>query len=287
MNESLKTNYIQFLNWLEEADCVLIGAGSGLSTADGHTYSGERFTSFFSEYIERYGLRDMYSGGFYPFPSLEEKWGYWSKQIYLNRYRDGAGEVYRSLLKLIQDKDYFVLTTNVDHCFQRAGFNKERMFYTQGDYGLWQCSVPCHTKTYDNEEIVLQMVERQKDCRIPSDLTPYCPICGKPMDMNLRKDHTFVEDEGWYAANRRYTDFLRKHNSDEILFLELGVGYNTPGIIKYPFWQMTAANANAHLVTVDAGRAFVPDDLLEQSMVFQCDIKEFLSDVIELRKLNT
>ena len=189
---------------LDTADAVVIGAGSGLSTSAGFTYTGERFQKYFGDFIAKYGFRDMYSGGFYPFDSLEEHWAYWSRYIYINRYLDAPKPVYQELLKLVQGKDYFVLTTNVDHCFQKAGFDKPRLFYTQGDYGLWQCSRPCHQKTYDNETIVKKMVAEQKDRKISSELIPCCPVCGAPMSMNLRTDDTFVEDAGWHAAARRF-----------------------------------------------------------------------------------
>ena len=204
---------------LETADAVLIGAGAGLSASAGFTYSGERFHRYFSDFEAKYGFHDMYSGGFYPFGSLEEHWAYWSRYIYINRYLDAPKPVYHDLLKLVQNKDYFVLTTNVDHCFQKAGFDKRRLFYTQGDYGLWQCSRPCRQRTYDNEAVVRQMVAGQKNMRVPSELVPHCPVCGAPMCMNLRADGTFVEDAGWHAAARRYAHFLRRHEGRHVLYL--------------------------------------------------------------------
>ena len=206
----------------------MIGAGAGLSASAGFTYTGERFEKFFGDFIEKYGLSDMYSGGFYPFETLEEHWAYWSRYIYINRYMDAPKPIYNELLRLVDGKDYFVLTTNVDHCFQKAGFDKSRLFYTQGDYGLWQCSKPCHQKTYHNETVVRKMLDKQENRKIPGKLVPYCPVCGAPMAMNLRTDMTFVEDEGWHNAARRYEDFLRRHTGLHILFLELGVGSNTP-----------------------------------------------------------
>ena len=217
---------------LQDCDAVVIGAGAGLSTAAGFTYTGERFEKYFSDFAAKYGIQDMYSGGFFPFATPEEHWAYWSRYIYINRYMDAPKPVYDAILKLVQDKDYFVITTNVDHCFQKAGFDKKRLFYTQGDYGLFQCSEPCCQETFDNEAVILEMVKRQEDMKIPSELLPVCPHCGKPMTMNLRSDDTFVEDEGWHQAAGRYVQFLRTRRKQKILFLELGVGYNTPGVLK-------------------------------------------------------
>ena len=241
---------------LQDCDAVVIGAGAGLSTAAGFTYTGERFEKYFSDFAAKYGIQDMYSGGFYPFATPEEHWAYWSRYIFINRYMDAPKPVYDDLLKLVRDKDFFVITTNVDHCFQKAGFDKNRLFYTQGDYGLFQCSEPCCQETFDNEAVIREMVKRQKDMKIPSELLPVCPHCGKPMTMNLRSDDTFVEDEGWHRAAERYEDFLRTRTGGKILFLELGVGYNTPVIIKYPFWQMTAKNPEATYACINQVRQF-------------------------------
>ena len=236
---------------LRDCDAVVVGAGAGLSTSAGFVYTGERFEKNFSDFAEKYGFRDMYSGGFYPYATLEEHWAYWSRYIYINRYMDAPKPIYDDLLKLVADKDYFVITTNVDHCFQKAGFEKKRLFYTQGDYGLFQCSEPCCQETFDNEAVVREMVARQENMKIPSELLPVCPHCGKPMTMNLRSDDAFVEDEGWHRAAARYENFLRTHAGQKILFLELGVGYNTPVIIKYPFWRMTAKNPNAFYACIN------------------------------------
>ena len=262
---------------IAEADAVVIGAGAGLSTAAGFTYSGERFERYFSDFAEKYGIRDMYSGGFYPFPTSEAFWAYWSRYIFVNRYMDAPKPVYDDLLKLVANKDYFVITTNVDHCFQKAGFDKKRLFYTQGDYGLFQCSEPCRPETFDNEAVVREMVARQKEMRVPSELLPRCPHCGRPMTMNLRCDGRFAEDEGWHAAAERYEAFLRTRAGQKLLFWELGVGYNTPAIIKYPFWRMTAANPNAAYACVNLGEADAPSDMREQSICIDGDIGEILS----------
>lgn len=257
---------------IKTADAILIGAGAGLSTSAGLTYSGERFEKNFADFREKYGITDMYSGGFYPYGSLEEYWAWWSRHIYVNRYDLPAGKPYSALLELVKDKDYFVLTTNVDHQFQLAGFDKKRLFYTQGDYGLWQCSKACHNKTYDNEAQVREMVTKQKDMKIPTELIPKCPVCGAPMTMNLRCDDTFVQDEGWYSAAERYESFIRRHNGLHILFLELGVGMNTPGIIKYPFWQMTAKNPKAVYACVNRGEAYCPQEIRNQAVCIDGDI---------------
>ena len=265
---------------LDTADAVVIGAGSGLSISAGFTYTGKRFQKYFGDFIAKYGFRDMYSGGFYPFDSLEEHWAYWSRYIYINRYLDAPKPVYQELLKLVQGKDYFVLTTNVDHCFQKVGFDKQRLFYTQGYYGLWQRSRPCHQKTYDNETIVKKMVAEQKDCKVPAELVPRCPVCGAPMSMNLRADNTFVQDDGWYQAAQRYEWFLRSRKELRVVFLELGVGYNTPGIIKYPFWQMTAANPRATYVCVNYQDALCPREIEQQSLCIQGDIHQVLEQLV-------
>ena len=252
---------------LDEADAIIVGAGSGLSTAAGYTYSGERFERLFGDFAARYGFSDMYAGGFYPYDSLEEYWAFWSRYVMSNRYEPTPKPVYERLLALVRGRDYFVITTNVDHCFQRAGFDKQRLFYTQGDYGLFQCSRPCCQQTWDNEQAIRAMVERQKDLRIPSELVPHCPNCGAPMTMNLRCDDTFVEDEGWHRAASRYNDFLRRHEGMRTLLLELGVGGNTPGIIKYPFWQMCAGNPQATYACVNIGEAVAPVEIDRQAIL--------------------
>ena len=264
---------------LRDCDAVVIGAGAGLSTAAGFTYTGERFEKYFSDFAAKYGIQDMYSGGFYPFPTMEEFWAYWSRYIYINRYQDAPKPVYEDLLKLVQDKDYFVITTNVDHCFQKAGFDKKRLFYTQGDYGLFQCSEPCCQETFENETVIREMMERQEDMKIPTELLPACPHCGKPLTMNLRSDNKFVEDEGWHRAAERYENFLCTHAGQKILFLELGVGYNTPVIIKYPFLQMTAKNPNATYVCINQGQAVCPREIQRQAICINIDLGNALQEL--------
>lgn len=277
---------------IQQADAVVIGAGAGLSTAAGFTYSGERFEKYFADFGEKYGFSDMYSGGFYNYDTLEEYWAYWSRYIYVNRYMDPPTDLYKQLFQLVENKDYFVLTTNVDHCFQKAGFDKNRMFYTQGDYGLFQCSKPCHHETYDNEESVKKMVISQGyrvengkltvpegaqiRCIVPTELVPKCPKCGRPMSMNLRSDSTFVQDAGWEAAAKRYEKFMEDHRGQNVVFLELGVGYNTPGIIKYNFWQDAYNWRNAFYVCINKGEADIPSEIREKSVGIDADIAEVL-----------
>lgn len=262
------------------ADAIVIGAGAGMSVSAGMSYSGERFEGNFSDFHKKYGITDMYAGGFYPYDTLEEYWAWWSRHIFINRYDTGAGKPYTDLLELIKDKDYFVLTTNVDHQFQLAGFDKKRLFYMQGDYGLWQCSKACHNKTYENEKSIRQMLARQQNMKIPTELIPKCPVCGAPMTMNLRCDDTFVQDDGWYAAAERYNDFIWRHKKLHILFLELGVGGNTPVIVKYPFWQMTAENSKAVYVCVNREEAFCPQEIEKRSICIEEDIGKVIEDIL-------
>jgi NAD-dependent SIR2 family protein deacetylase len=288
---------------IQNADAIVIGAGAGLSTSAGFVYSGERFEKFFSDFKTKYRFKDMYTGGFYPYKTAEEMWAYWSRYIYINRYMDAPKPVYDELFALVKEKDYFVITTNVDHCFQKAGFDKKRLFYTQGDYGLFQCATPCHKETYDNKEIVCKMLEAQGyqirqtavetgdgdtydevsgalilpdkgtlKMTVPDELVPYCPKCGKPMSMNLRSDNTFVEDEGWHKAAERYSEFLQRHQEVKTLFLELGVGFNTPGIIKYDFWRMVNERKNATYACLNFGEAYAPDEIAKKSICINDDI---------------
>lgn len=269
---------------IETSDALLVGAGAGMSAAAGMAYDGERFEKNFADFHKKYGITDMYSGGFYRYEMPEEYWAWWSRHILLNRYEAGVGKTYSDLFELLRDKDYFVLTTNVDHQFQLAGFDKKRLFYTQGDYGLWQCSEPCHQRTYDNEKAVRRMAAEQKNMKIPPELLPFCPICGAPMTMNLRSDDKFVQDEGWYDAAERYAAFLASHEDTHLLLLELGVGSNTPIIIKYPFWQMTAKNPNAVYACVNSGEAFIPREIESRGIRLNADIGKVLNELKNNRR---
>lgn len=278
---------------IETADAIVIGSGAGLSTAAGFTYRGERFERYFQDFADKYGFKDMYSGGFYPFETPEETWAYWSRYIYINRYMHVDNGTYKMLVELFGSRESFIISTNVDHQWQAAGWDKQRLFYTQGDYGLWQCSKPCHDITYDNEETIRQMVLAQRyaiaendelvppeDSKplmsVPSDLLPFCPVCGRPMSMNLRADNTFVQDSGWDTAAGQYQAFLNKHQKGRVLYLEFGVGYNTPGIIKYPFWQMTHHNPRATYACINFGEAAAPREIVNCSICIDGDIKEVL-----------
>lgn len=268
---------------INEYEIILIGAGAGISTSAGMSYSGKRFLNYFSDFHKKYGIQDMYSGGFYPYESLEEYWAYWSRYIFINRYKNQNDETYNNLLKLINNKEYFVITTNVDHCFQKAGINKDKLFYTQGDYGLWQCSTPCHNETFDNEKQVLKMIKEQKNMKIPSNLIPKCPYCNEPLTMNLRQDETFVEDEGWHEAFNRYDTFLKNNKDKKILFLELGVGYNTPGIIKFPFWKMTYNNKKSFYISINIEKDHIPNEIQKRSILLKHDISTAIDDLLSIK----
>lgn len=281
---------------INEADAIIVGAGAGLSTAAGFIYNGERFEKYFFDFIQKYHMKDMYSGGFFPFESDEEFWAYWSRYIYINRYMDAPLPTYNDLFEIIKDKDYFVITTNVDHCFQKAGFDKKRLFYTQGDYGLFQCSKPCHKKTYDNKEIIEKMLISQgfiinedktlsfnnNDIKmyIDKELLPVCPICGEQMTMNLRSDDAFVEDEGWHKAADNYIQFLNRHSELKTVFLELGVGYNTPVIIKYPFINMTNKWPKATYICINPNEKYAPEGIEDKSIIINDDIKDVFNALL-------
>lgn len=279
--KSTKASLERIAEEIKSTDAVVVGIGAGLSAAAGFSYSGERFEKNFADFEEKFGIKDMYSGGFYPFKDRETFWAWWSRAIWLNRYEAPSGKPYTDLFSLIKDKDYFVITTNVDHQVQKAGFDKQRLFYTQGDYGLFQCSVPCHNKTYDNEEIIKRMVKEQQDMKIPSSLIPHCPLCGKEMTTNLRADEHFVEDEGWNRAASRYSDFLRRHARCRVLYLELGVGWNTPSIIKFSFWRLTAENPEAVFASIDLNAYTVPPQIAKRSILVSMDLAQALGELKE------
>ncbi|MBQ8451845.1 MAG: Sir2 silent information regulator family NAD-dependent deacetylase [Clostridia bacterium] len=265
---------------IENADYVLIGAGAGLSIAGGFTYSGERFEKYFSDFIDKYGFKDMYSGGFYPFASDEERWAYWSRYVYINRYLETEpNPIYKELFELVKNKKYFVITTNVDHQFQIAGFDKKKLYYMQGDYGLFQCSVPCHDKTYDNKELILKMVNEQKNGKIPTNLIPKCPVCGRNMEMNLRADDRFVQDAGWFKHAREYQAFLDNAENKNLVLIEIGVGYNTPGIIKFPFERMTFKNKNTHLIRINKDYPVVSEEIENKTILFNENTERILKDL--------
>ena len=278
-NMAFETEIRKLQETIQTTDAILIGAGAGLSTAAGLTYSGERFHKLFGDFEKKYGITDMYTGGFFPFPTEEERWAWWSRHIWYNRYIDASKPVYRQLLSVVKEKDYFVLTTNVDHQFQRAGFDKKRLFYTQGDYGLLQCTKPCCPKTWDNEAQIREMVEKQKDMRIPTELIPHCPNCGRLMTTNLRADDKFVEDAGWYEAAKRYDEFTEKIRGKKLLLLELGVGMNTPGIIKIPFLKMAMNDEQVTYACIGLDDVWIPDEIKDRSIGIAADIAEVIGQL--------
>lgn len=262
---------------IQNAEVILIGGGAGLSAAAGLVYSGERFSAYFADFIAQYGLTDMYSAAFYPFRTQEEKWAYWSRHIQLNRYDAVPGQVYRDLLGLVKEKAYFVITTNVDAQFYKVGFDPAKIFAVQGDYGKLQCAEACHQTLYDNQEIVQHMVSEQTDCHIPSHLIPECPRCGGFMEVNLRKDEFFVEDEVWHSSSRRYTRFLAELGSRQLVLLELGVGYNTPTIIKFPFEHITAQSPSATLIRMNKDYPEVSQENHAKTIVFEQDLGKIIA----------
>lgn len=293
----MKEQMRQLKEQIIHSDAVMIGAGAGLSTAAGFQYAGERFRRFFGDFGDRYGFSDMYSGGFYPYETKEEFWAYWSRYIWVNRYMDPPSGLYEELFRVVKGKDYFVLTTNVDHCFQKAGFDKKRLFYTQGDYGLFQCTKPCCRKTWDNEGKVRAMVLSQgyeigkgNELRlppgktaamtVPSALLPRCPNCGRPLTMNLRSDDKFVEDAGWQQAAAEYEAFVTAHGKQRVIYLEIGVGYNTPGIVKYNFWQQVYQNERALYVCLNLEPAPVPKEIQARSLVLSGDSAALIRQLI-------
>ena len=293
---SREENTARLKDDLTSAEAVVIGAGAGLSTAAGLTYSGERFERYFFDFKEKFGITDMYSGGFYPFPDDETRWAWWARHIYFNRYIDPPKPVYNDLLGLVKDKDYFVITTNVDHQFQRAGFDKKRLFYTQGDYGLFQTVGGRNGKTYDNRDWVIKAMAAQRfitdengvfqvpkdrliSMRIPTELIPRSSDDRSAVTMNLRSDDTFVEDAGWHEASKRYADFIKEHEGKHVLYLELGVGANTPMIIKYPFWALTMENPNAVYACINYGEAFCPKQIEKWSILINGDIAEIIEAI--------
>ncbi len=267
---------------IREAEIVLIGAGAGASAAAGLTYSGKRFTDNFSEFIQRYGkeyMTDMYAAGFYPFPTQEAKWGYWSKHSMVNRFLPPALSLYRQIYEMVKEKDYFVLTTNVDHQFHKAGFQTERIFATQGDYGNIQCEKGCHPKIYDAEKMFRQMDQARRDCVIPSYMVPKCPVCGGNMTMHLRCDEYFVEDENWHEAAFRYSDFLKRNKKKKSVLLEIGVGFNTPAIIRFPFEKMMCENYNLSLIRLNLNEAAVPESLENRAIGIGGDMAKAMFDL--------
>lgn len=280
MNE-ISNKIVKIKDLIKNADCVLIGAGAGLSTSAGIEYSGKRFENNFADFIKKYHFTDMYSSGFYDFQTEEEKWAYWAKHMYINNIGMKATKLYQDMLELVKDKDYFVITTNVDDQFFKAGFDKEKVFATQGSYRYIQCSRACHNKIYNATEIVKEMIEKIQDCKIPTELIPVCPVCGEKMDTNLRKDAYFVQDDNWYKQNAIYGEFLDKAKNKKVVLLEFGVGFNTPTIIRFPFEQMTYQNLNWNLVRFNKDNCMTFLDIQDRIIEVKDDINKIVKDLKE------
>jgi len=276
-----ETRLKQLASAIREADAIVIGAGAGLSAAAGLTYSGERFTENFAEYIAKYRMKDMYSAGFYPFKSQEAKWGYWSRHIHLNRHLPDAFDIYQKLKKAVDKKAYFVITTNVDYQFYKAGFDEQKIFAPQGDYGKWQCSTPCHETLYDNEDLITRMVSEQKNCLIPATLVPKCPVCGGTMEINIRIDQRFVQDDHWKNTARAYQDFMRSVHDKKVVLLECGIGFNTPSIIKFPFEQLAAQSPNVTLVRINRDYPEITNMEESRAISFSEDVALILDYLIK------
>lgn len=279
MKETLN-NIENIKKLIDEAEYVLIGGGAGLSSSAGIEYSGKRFEDTFKEFIEKYHFTDMYTSGFYDFKTQEEKWAYWAKHMYINDIGMKATDLYKEILELVKNKKYFVITTNVDDQFYKAGFDKDRIFATQGSYAYIQCSCACHDKIYNATDMVKKMVENIKDCKIPSELVPKCPVCGENMEVNLRKDAYFVQDDNWYRQNERYGEFLDNTKDKKVLLLELGVGFNTPGIIRHPFEQMTYNNNEWNLVRINKDNTSTFFDIEDKIIKIKDDISAVFSQKI-------
>ena len=268
---------------LAKAERVLIGAGAGLSTAAGLTYSGGRFRRYFSSFIERYGMTDMYSAGFYPFPTDADRWAYWAHHAWVNCLGVGATSLYRQIFTWVQSRDYFVITTNVDKQFEKAGFESTRLFETQGDYAHIQCAQGCHSKIYENETVfraIEEDTEWGKRTRVMDEfLLPRCPVCGGRMGMHLRCDNTFIQTNAWYEAKARYDAFVAEMLEKPTVLLELGVGWNTPVWIRMPFERLSVA-LDIPLVRMNFGESYVDPSILKGVGV-DGDIAQLLPRVLE------
>ena len=278
----MSNDILKMKEWIDNADAIMIGAGAGLSDASGIHYSGEKFKKDFHDFIEKYGFQDLYTSSFYPFPCSEEKWAYWAKHIYFSYYENQDNELYHMLYQLVQQKDYFVITTNVDGKFIQNGFSTDKVFEVQGSYSKFQCSVPCHNQLYDNKKIVFDMLDAiDKDLKIPSRMIPKCPVCGEEMEVNLRSDDTFVEDDHWKLMNDRYSDFLKKYDGKKLLLLEFGVGFNTPSIIRYPFEEITYRNSKVRLIRFNQKYFDVPSNIQKKSISVSNDISIIIHQLLE------
>ena len=279
--EEYNSRILQAKQAIKQADYIIIGAGSGLSTAAGLLYSGEKFEKNFKEFIEKYHFDNLYSASFYEFKTQEEKWAFFAKMIKLNRYIEKPLKLYQELYEIVKKKKYFVLSTNVDGQFYNSGFDKDKVFEVQGDYSYLQCENACHNKLYNNKELVEKWLRNTKDCKIPSDLVMKCPVCGGNMDMNLRKDANFVQDEKWYRQSERYEKFVSKSKGKNVLLLEIGVGFNTPRIIRFPFEQMTANSKKTTLIRINKDYPKPMLEIKNKTISFDEGINKIIEDLKE------
>ena len=277
--EEYNSRILQAKQAIKQADYIIIGAGAGLSTAAGLEYSGESFQTNFKEFIDKYDFDNLYSASFYEFETQEEKWAFFAKMIKLNRYNEKPLKLYQELYEIVKNKEYFVLSTNVDGQFYNSGFDKDKVFEIQGDYSYLQCENACHNKLYDNRELVEKWLQNTKDCKIPSNLVMKCPVCGGNMDMNLRKDANFAQDENWYRQSKRYSEFLAR--AKNVVLLEIGVGFNTPGIIRFPFEQMTANNEQITLIRINKDYPLPMLEISSKTISFDEDTNKIIEDLKE------
>lgn len=261
---------------VQEADHIIIGAGSGLTTAAGIDYAGDDFRREFAPWIERYGFTDLYTSSFHPFETPEEYWAYWAKHIWFSRYRTGATELYKTLLHRFPEA--FIVTTNVDAQFELAGFPTERIFATQGDYRWFQPASGSPKTLVDNREWVFSVLPLIHDCRIPTEMIPSMPD-GSPASLNLRVDDTFVEDFHWHQQAHRYTDFVHRATQNNLLLLEFGIGYNTPGIIRLPFEQMAQRFPHTTLIRFNRDN---PEPYIEDMLSFTAFTEDIATVINQL-----
>ncbi len=246
----MKNNFVEIKQWISEAEAIVVGAGSGLSTACGYSHYNTVpfFTDNMQPFIEKYGFKSLFQGLTYLYSSPEEEWAYLAHYVKL-MYDTPAGKPYKDLRKLISDKPYFILTTNVDMQLDKV-FPSENICHFQGDMRYRQCQQPCNDEIYANDDIAKMTDDLSDPTLLPSDTVPRCSDCGRVMSLWVRDDH-FSEGTHWQQQIDHYRHFLEEHRDKQILFLELGVGDMTPNIIKLPFWKMTEELPQARYIVIN------------------------------------